>query len=167
MRRVPDLILYLAVFVLFGSVLLWVQSADWPVIVFGGGAALVLLALAAVAGRRRPVLLVGEASERVTAIGAALQEEGYDVCSCAGPSNRPCPVLRGRPCPLDERPMAAVICHEDGQLYAPCGAEFWVPFVVVEDRLAGEPERLGNAVRVGPGESAERVVGRMREVLAA
>jgi hypothetical protein len=167
MRRVPDLILYLAVFVLFGSVLLWVQSADWPVIVFGGGAALVLLALAAVAGRRRPVLLVGEASERVTAIGAALQEEGYDVCSCAGPSNRPCPVLRGRPCPLDERPMAAVICHEDGRLYAPCGVEFRIPFVVAEERFEGEPERFGRAARVGPEESAERVVSRMREVLAA
>ncbi len=167
MRRVPDLILYLAVFVLFGSVLLWVQSADWTVIVFGGAAAMVLVALAAVAGRRRPVLLVGDASERVASIGAALEEDGYDVCSCAGPSNRPCPVLRGRPCPLGERPMAAVICHADGRPYAPCGVEFRIPFVVVEELLEGEPERFGSAARVGPGESSERVVSRMRELLAA
>jgi hypothetical protein len=167
MRRAPDLILYLAVFVLFGSVLLWVQSAEWPLIAVGGFASLVLVGLAALGARRRLVLLVGERSGRVDAIGAALEEAGYDVCSCAGPSNRPCPVLLGRRCPLSERPIAAMMCHPDGEPYAPCGMEFRVPSVIVEERLDGTLRHEGAVARMGPHDGPARLVTRMQDLLAA
>jgi hypothetical protein len=166
MRRIPDLLLYIAVFVLFGSVLLWVQSAGWPLLVFGAFASLLIAGLAAFADRHRTVLVVGEPSASVASIDDALEEAGYDVRSCAGPANRPCPVLQGRRCPLGERPIAALVYRPAiGGRYAPCGSEFRIPSVIVEERLVDEPEPIGSYARVGLDHGADHVVRVMQGLL--
>jgi hypothetical protein len=167
MRRMPDLILYVAVFVLFGSVLLWVQSAGWPLLIFGAFAALLVVALAGLGTRRRTVLVVGEPSANVRSIDRALEDAGYEVCSCAGPANRPCPVLQGRHCPLGDRPVAALVYHPGlhGR-YAPCGSDLHVPVVVVEDRLDEQPEPVGGVAQVGLDRGVGHVVGRMQDLIA-
>ena len=166
MRRMPDLLLYVAAFVLFGSVLLWVESAGWPLVIFGAFAALLVVAIVALDARHRTVLVVGEPSPSVSSIDHALEDAGYEVCSCAGPGNRPCPVLNGRRCPLGERPIAALIYHPGlGGRYAPCGSEFRIPSVIVEERLAAEPEPVGRYARVGLDHGADHVVTTMRGLL--
>jgi hypothetical protein len=169
MRRTTDLLMYVAVFVLFGAVLLWVESAGWPLVTFGAFAAALLVVLVLLGARRRTVLLVGERSNQLETIERALERAGYEVCSCAGPANRPCPVLQGRHCPLAERPLAAIVYRptDDGGRYAPCGPEFRVPSVIVEERLEREPEALGTIARVGLDHGADHVVRRMQELLAA
>src|SRR3972149_10029388 len=125
MRWRDELGLYLATFVLFGAVLLLADEATWPlVVVFGALAVLLIGAMAWRTARVPTVLVVGSASEEVEALDEALEYAGYEVCTCAGPANRPCPVFQGRDCPLAERPVAALIYPPVGSpaRYAPRGA---------------------------------------------
>jgi hypothetical protein len=77
-------------------------------------------------------------------------------------------VLQGRHCPLTERPIAALIHHASvGGRYAPCGAEFRIPSVIVEERLDAEPEPVGAVAHVGLDRGPDHVLKRMRDLLAA
>jgi hypothetical protein len=165
-----EFVLYLGVFVLFGAVLLWADKATWPVVAaFGGLTAILLVALVWQATRRRTVLLVGEPSDRVDRIGRALEEAGYEVCSCAGPGNRPCPVLLGRDCPISDRPLAALISRSVGDLAppAPCGPALGVPAVVIQERTQAEPEIVGVFTPTGMERTAGRTIDVLEDLLAA
>jgi hypothetical protein len=169
MRR-GIVVLYLGTFILFGAVVLWAERAAWPLVpLFGAFALLLVAALALDSGRGRTVLVVGERSEGVESIDRALEGDGYEVCSCAGPGNRPCPVFQGRGCPLGERPLAAVIYHPAGDRgrYAPCGRALGVRALIVEEHLDTEAERIGPVARVGLDHDPDRVVRTMRALLAS
>ena len=169
MRWRTELVLYVVVFVLFGALLLWVGEATAAVVaLFGAFSVALLVVTVASLKRRRAVLVVGEGSE-VERIDRALERVGYDVCSCAGPANRPCPVFSGRSCPIGERPLAALIYHPAGAgaRYAPCGAALRVPAVLVEERADAEPDVAGRYARVGFDGGTDRVIRTMEELLAA
>jgi hypothetical protein len=169
MRWRTELVLYLAVFVLFGALLLWVEEATVAVAVFFAAFAVALfIVVALVVTRRRAVLVVGQGSE-VETIDRALERAGYDVCSCAGPANRPCPVLSGRSCPIADRPLAALIYRpaDETARYAPCGSALRVPAVIVEERSGVEPAVAGTYARVGLDAGTDGVIRTMEELLAA
>jgi hypothetical protein len=134
---------YGAAVLVFAAVILWAADAPGAVaLTFFALSAALLAAMLATIERRRTVLLVGErpgAPELalIEAFGAA----GYGVCRCYGPSNRPCPALRGLACPAwSDRPTAAVILRREGEIGAvpPCGSALLVPSVEVH----GEPSRV-------------------------
>jgi hypothetical protein len=170
MRARTEFGLYLAVVVAFGGVVMWAEDATAPVaILFVVSACAVAIALALLGRRRRTVLLVGESSEGVERIGRALERAGFDPCRCAGPANRPCPVLRGGVCPIPERPIAALIYRpETGTArYAPCGPSLRVPAVVVEERMDDEAVVEGRFAHVGLDRGTDGVVRALEDVLAA
>ena len=170
MRWRNELVLYLATFVLFGAVLLWADEATWPVVVVFGLLAVLLIGAMAWRTARVPrVLVVGPASEEVEALDEALEYAGYEVCTCAGPANRPCPVFQGRDCPLAERPVAALIYRPVGSTgrCAPCGRALHVPSVIVEQQLEAEPAVVGSMARVGLDRGPDRVVRTMEDLLTA
>ncbi|HZD16657.1 MAG TPA: hypothetical protein VE669_00800 [Actinomycetota bacterium] len=170
MRWRSELVLYLATFVLFGAVLLWADEATWPVVVLFGVLAVLLLATFAWRTARVPrVLVVGMDSEELEELDDALEFAGYDVCTCAGPANRPCPVFQGQPCPIAERPVAALIYRPAGSTgrYAPCGRALRVPSMIVEQHLEDEPAVVGTTARVGLDRGPDRVVRTMEDLLAA
>lgn len=168
MRWRSELVLYLATFVLFGAVLLWADEATWPVVtVFGVLAVLLLGVMAWRAAHVPKVLVVGMDSEEVEELDEALEFAGYEVCTCAGPANRPCPVFQGRPCPLRDRPIAALIYRPTDATgrYAPCGRAFRIPSVIVEQHLEAEPAVVGSMARVGLDRGPDRVVRTMEDLL--
>lgn len=170
MRWRSELVLYLATFVVFGAVLLWAGEATRSiVVVFGVLAGLLLLVLAWRAAHVPRVLVVGTDEDRLRDLDEALEAAGYEVCTCRGPANRPCPVFRGRDCPLGERPVAALIYRPAGAAgrYAPCGRALHVPAVIVEEHLDAEPTVAGRMARVGLDRGADRVVRTMEDLLAA
>lgn len=170
MRWKGELVLYLGTFVLFGAVLLWADEATWPVVVlFGILATLLIAAMAWRAARAPRVLVVGSASREVEALDEALEYAGYEVCTCAGPANRPCPVFQGRDCPIAERPVAALIYRPAGTTgrYAPCGRALRVPSVIVEQHFEVEPVTGGSMARVGFDRGPDRVVRTMEDLLTA
>jgi len=154
--------------VAFGAVLLWAEEATWPVVVFGVLAGLLLLALAWRAAHVPKVLVVGGDEAHLRELEDALEGVGYEVCTCAGPANRPCPVFQGRDCPLGERPVAALIYRPAGAAgrYAPCGRALRVPSVIVEEHLDAEPAVAGRVARVGLDRGPDRVVRTMEDLLA-
>jgi hypothetical protein len=170
MRGRTEFALYLLVVALFGGVVLWAEDATAPVVIlFGVFVGLLAIAMVVFVTRPRTVLVVGEPSDEVERIGRALEDAGYETCTCAGPANRPCPVLRGGVCPIRERPLAALIFHPAGARgrYAPCGPALRVPAVVVEERMEAEPVVSGRFAHVGLDRGADRVVRTMDDLLAA
>ena len=169
MRWRTELVLYVGVFALFGAVLLWLQDATLPITVLFGGAMLTLLAVLTWKVLHVPrVLVVGANSPDIERLDDALELAGYDVCRCAGPWNRPCPVFAGMPCPLGERPTAAIVFRMQGETgrMAPCGAAFRVPEVLVDEHLEAEPATIGSMTRMGADLGTDRLVGEMEKLLA-
>jgi len=127
----------------FGGAILWAADASGAVVVtfFVLSAALLAVMLTTVR-RRAMVLLVGEQPEAPElALIEAFGNAGYGVCRCYGPSNRPCPALRGLPCPAwTDRPAAAVILRHEGETgpIPPCGSALLVPSVQTRE----EPGRV-------------------------
>lgn len=163
-----ELVLYSGTFVLFAGVLLWAGDATLPVVLIAGGLLVVLIGVAAWQVQRVPrVLVVGQRSAQVDRLEDAVERAGYEVDRCGGPSNRPCPVFRGRPCPLAERPLAAIVYRADGEhgRYAPCGAAFRIPEVIAEEHLDAEPAIIGRMVRIGFDRGSDRVVREMEQLL--
>ena len=163
-----ELVLYLGTFVLFAGVVLWAEEATLPIVLIGGGLLAVLVAVAAwQIGHVQRVLVVGQASTQMERLEEAVERAGYEVCWCCGPSNRPCPVFRGKPCPLAERPLAAIVYRTEGERarYAPCGGAFRIPEVIVEEHLDAEPETVGRMARMGFDRGPDRVVREMEQLL--
>lgn len=163
-----EFLLYLGTFALFAAVLLWADDAGLALVVVAAALFAAILVFAAWQIRRsRKVLVVGDASPQTRALEDAVERAGYEVCWCAGPSNRPCPVFRGEPCPLHERPAAAIVFRAAGEhgRYAPCGEALRVPEVLVEEYLEAPPERVGSVVREGFDRGPDRVVRDMEQLL--
>lgn len=171
MRLRHEWAVYLGVFLLFAGIVLVADKASGPSIAvfFVGAAALVLLMLT---GLRRPspVLLVGERDAApVEPLESALDDAGFEVWRCAGPSNSPCPVFLGKRCPLGERPAAAIICRDAGDTspIAPCGRALLVPALAVEAGSAREPEFAGRDARVGWDRGSDEVIQVLEGLLVA
>jgi len=169
MRWRSEFTLYLGAMALFAGVVLWAQEAPPAVLaVFGG----MFLALVAVfvwrVARPRRVLVVGSPSSDLGRLDATLEALGYEVRRCAGPGNRPCPVFQGHPCPMTDRPVAAIVFRDEGEVgrYAPCGAAFGIPEVIVEEHLDAEPATVGRMTRVGFDHGPDRVIAAMEKMLA-
>ena len=155
-----DLLLYGAVFVLFGGVVLWATDAPSEIIVVSAlAAAVLLLVLAALVDGRRRMLVVGETEEQ-RPIALAFEGAGYEVWECAGPENGSCPVEVGKPCPMHDRPQAVVIVRHEGEIHAlaPCAKALRVPALAVEEGSDREPEFAGRFARVGAERGTEAVV---------
>jgi len=168
MRWRSEFTLYLGAFAVFAGVVLWAQGAS-PVMlwVFGGLFLLLLAAFVWQVARPRRDLVVGSSSPALGALDGTLEALGYEVRRCAGPENRPCPVFQGHPCPMTERPVAAIVFREEGAVgkYAPCGAAFSVPEVIVEENLNAEPATIGGITRLGSDQGSDRVIVAMEEML--
>jgi hypothetical protein len=155
-----EFLLYGAVVAVFGGVVLWATDAPgeiWVATAIAAG--VLLLVLATMAESRRRMLVVGEtADERPVAL--AFEAAGYEVWECAGPAEGPCPALSGKPCPMHDRPTAAVIVRHEGEVGAlpPCGTALRVPALAVEEGSDREPEFAGRVARVGARRGAEAVV---------
>lgn len=169
MNARSELVLYLGTFVLFTGVLLWADEATLPIVLIAGGLLAVLVAVAAWQIRHvQRILVVGQASAQMDRLEEAVERAGYEVCWCGGPSNRPCPVFRGKQCPLAERPLAAIVYRAEGERarYAPCGAALRIPEVIVEEHLDADPETVGRTARMGLDRGPDRVVREMEQLLA-
>jgi hypothetical protein len=169
MRWRSEFTLYLGAFALFAGVVLWAEGAPAAVLgVFGVLFLVLLVAFVWQVGRARRVLVVGSPSPELGRLDATLEALGYEVRRCAGPSNRPCPVFEGHPCPMSDRPVAAIVFREPGETgrYAPCGAAFAVPEVIVEEHLDAEPATIGRMARIGFDRGPERVVVAMEKMIA-
>ena len=163
-----ELTLYLGAIALFAGVVLWAQDAPAMALWIFGALFVVLLGLFVwqVVHTRR-VLVVGRSSAELERLDATLDALGYEVRRCAGPANRPCPVFQGHPCPLTERPVAAIVFRGEGEVgrYAPCGAAFAVPEVIVEEHLDVEPATVGRMARVGADRDPDRIIVAMEQML--
>ena len=168
MRWQKEFTLYLGAIAVFAGVVLWAQGAS-PVVltVFGGLFLVMLAALVWRVARPHRVLVVGSPSPALGALDGTLEALGYEVRRCAGPSNRPCPVFQGHPCPMTERPVAAIVFREVGEVgrYAPCGAAFSIPEVIVEEHLDAEPATVGRMTRVGFDHGPDPVIVAMEKML--
>lgn len=169
MRWRSEFTLYLGAIAVFAGVVLWAEGAS-PVVlaVFGGLFVILLVAFVWQVARPRRVLVVGTPSPALGALDGTLEALGYEVRRCAGPANRPCPVFQGHPCPMTERPVAAIVFRGEGEVgrYAPCGEAFLVPEVIVEEHLDVEPATVGRMTRLGSDQGPERVIVAMEEMLA-
>ena len=168
MRWRSELTLYLGAIALFAGVVLWAQGApSWVLWVFGVVFVLLAGIFAWQAIRVRRVVVVGSPSPDLGRLDATLEAMGYEVRRCAGPSNRPCPVFQGHPCPMTDRPVAAIVFRDEGEMgrYAPCGAAFGIPEVIVEEHLEAEPAMVGPMARVGADHGPDRVIITMEKML--
>ena len=169
MRWRSEFTLYLGAIALFAGVVLWAQGVPPAVLAVFGGLFLLLLAVFVwQVARPRRVLVVGSPSPELGRLDATLEAIGYEVRRCAGPSNRPCPVFQGHPCPMTDRPVAAIVFREQGEVgrYAPCGAAFGIPEVIVEEHLDAEPATVGRTTRVGANHGPEPVIVAMEKMIA-
>lgn len=169
MRWRSEFTLYLGAIAIFAGVVLWARGASPVMLAFFGGLFVVLLvAFVWQVARPRRVLVVGGGSQALGALDGTLEDLGYEVRRCAGPTNRPCPVFQGHPCPMTERPVAAIVFrgHDEVGRYAPCGAAFSVPEVIVEEHLGAEPATVGRMTRLGIDEGSDRIIVAMEEMLA-
>lgn len=171
MRLRNEWVMYLGVFLLFAGIVLVADRASGPLIaVFFVGAAALLLIMLAGLRRPSPILLVGErGAAPVEPLENALDEAGFEIWRCAGPSNRPCPVFLGERCPLSERPAAAVICRDakDTSPIAPCGRALLVPALAVETGSARELEFAGRDARIGWDRGPDEVIHVLENLLVA
>lgn len=164
-----EFVAYIGVFLLFAAVVLVAEKASGALIaVFFAGAAVLVLVMLAGLRRPAPILLVGERDTApVRPLGAALDEAGFEVWRCAGPSNSPCPVFLGERCPLADRPAAAIICRDAGDTspLAPCGQALLIPALAVEAGSSREPEFAGRDARIGWDRGADEVVRVLEDLL--
>jgi hypothetical protein len=163
---------YGAAVLLFGGVVLWAGDATWPVILTFFGLGVGLLVLLWASARRAPrVLLVGERADAPARdLVEALGDAGYDCCRCAGPRNRPCPVLFGGSCPAAaDRPVAAVILRhpDDTGPLPPCGQALLVPAIAAEEGSTVSAEVSGRNARVGLGFGPDPIVRTLEDLLVA
>ena len=169
MRWRSEFTLYLGAFALFAGVVLWAQDATPVVLAVFAGLFLVLLAVFVwqVTHVHR-VLVVGSPSPELGRLDETLESLGYEVRRCAGPANRPCPVFQGHPCPMTERPVAAIVFREEDEVgrYAPCGAAFRIPEVVVEEHMEAEPATVGQVTRLGFDHGPDPVIVAMEKMIA-
>ncbi len=136
MRWFDEYLGLLAAASLFGAAVLW--AAGTPVaaqVAFLGLSAASLAIMAWRVVRTPRVLLVGEPPGRPRyRLREALDDAGYGLRVCAGPEERPCPVLQGKPCPVRGRPRAALILRRPGDRgpLPPCGEALGVRIGTVE-----------------------------------
>ena len=157
----------------FGAVVAWASGAPWPVT----ATAAVLSAIGLLGGlgawaresHAAPrVLLVGESrGRRQWAIRAFLGDDGMRVCRCPGPHARACPVLAGRPCPVAEHPLAAVVMEGgSGPVSTPC-ALLGIPVVAVDEASAEGTVIAGDQARVGLARGPWEVTRALRTLVGA
>jgi len=167
MRR--EYLMYGAVVVLFGGVVLWATEAPWQAVALAGVAAGALLLAGAVSVRPAPALIVvGERSgERLESLHRALDRAGYGVEICPGPENSPCPAEFGRPCPAHGRPIAALVIRHPDQAdpLPPCGRALQVAELAVEEASDREPELEGGYGRIGIERGTSEVLGTLDRLL--
>lgn len=171
MPKANEWLAYGAAILLFGAVVLWADEAEWPVIAVFAALAAALLLIMAFPRRTPRVVVVGERTEiPVSPLRGTLGEAGFDVCTCAGPVGRPCPVTLGRACSIGERrPVAAVIFRrpdETGPL-PPCSRALFVPSLSVEEGSTRLPEFAGRYARVGWERGPDAVVKTLERLLVA
>jgi hypothetical protein len=169
MRWRSEFTLYLGAIALFAGVVLWAQGAPPAMLaVFIGLFVMLLAAFAWQAARVQRVLVVGNPSPELGRLDGTLEALGYEVRRCAGPANRPCPVFQGHPCPMTERPVAAIVFREKGEVgsYAPCGAAFGIPEVIVEEHLDVEAATVGRMTRVEANRGPDSVIVAMEKMIA-
>lgn len=93
-----------------------------------------------------------------------LDEVGYRIRECAGPSARPCPVLRGGACPYSKKSFASALIYVDaGSLGAPpCGSAVAAPeLLIAQDSF--EPASFGSGGgHIGANQDPDNVVSAIR-----
>ncbi len=163
-----EFLAYIAVFVLFGAVLLWAGDATLPVVLFFAGLASAILLVAIAGIRRAPrLLVVGERPGEPHPLRDVFDGAYFETWECPGPADRPCPVHLGKPCPISERPVAAVIyrrADEAGPM-APCGKALRVPTLLVEEGTERRPEVAGRDARVGWERGPDAVLATLDELV--
>jgi hypothetical protein len=117
-------------------------------------------------------LVVGDAEP--SALKAALEEEGWAVSACGGPSAvGSCPVMRGQPCALRQSVDVAVVYVGGGGSTGPsmswpllrCAADGGAPAVVALEGRLDAPRYEGTRAAVGALRGPVAIVGAIREVV--
>jgi hypothetical protein len=129
-----------------------------------------LLAVAAIRNSRTPkVLLVGERSEPgVIELQNALDNGGFGIQTCSGPTAKPCPALNGGFCPIGGHPVGAVIYDPvfyDGPI-PPCGPALRIPAVTVQEGSDWEPVVGDRSAFVGTGAGTDAVTSTVRRLVS-
>lgn len=156
----------------FGAVAMAAAGAGWlPVAAFAAISAVLLLMVLGRALVTPRVVLVGDpdgpAGGRLGGMTKALEDAGFAVRACPGPTHRPCPVLQGNPCPLLGGGSAVVVFHPatySGPV-PPCGLALALPQLTVEDRSNRDPDVKEGWARVGGDQGPEAAIATLRALL--
>lgn len=147
----------------FAAVVAWTSGMSAYVIAGFAVLGVVLLGVMAWRMSTAPtVLLVGKKhEEHVEEIDRALDDAGFAVRSCPGPTERACPVFFGEPCPVHVEPFATVEFAPHGYTgrAAPCEDVFHVPTLHI---LGGDDASTGT----GGARGAREVVAALKRVIA-
>jgi hypothetical protein len=163
-----EFLMYGAVVVAFGGVVLWATDASPSIVVLLALAAAALLLPLTWLGRGRERMLVVAETGVERPLANAFEAAGFEVWECTGPAEGACPALAGKPCPMHDRPLAAVIVRHEGETrgLAPCGTALRVPALAVEEGSDREPEVVGRVARVGAGRGVDQVLETVDRLVA-
>lgn len=140
----------------FGAVAMGATGANWAWVALLLGCAGLLAVMVGRAIVTPRILLVGDADggqgmRRPGALEQALEDAGFGICTCAGPTYRHCPVLAGGTCPVQVGASAVVVFHPAG--YAgpvpPCGLALGLPELTIEEASLLPPRIVGQQGQIG------------------
>lgn len=156
----------------FGAIVVAAEGAHWAVVAsFATLAALLCLAVLVKAVVTPRVVLVGDPDGpnggRLQAITQALDDAGFGVRSCDGPTHHPCPVLRGNPCPVHGHASAVVVFHPKSYSgpVPPCGEALGLPQLTIEDRSHREPEVNPRKAHIGGAKGPDAAIAALTTLI--
>jgi hypothetical protein len=136
MRWSDEWWLYVGTIVMFAGVVIWGTTAPPSVPLAIAAAGLVLLLIGVLRARATDrILVVGpRRTEAIDLVDETLDDAGYEVISCDGPSVRPCPAEAGGECRVHARVSGVVIVRSDqpDERPAPCGRVLHVPAIAID-----------------------------------
>jgi len=150
----------------FGAVVVAASGAHWAVVMLFAVTAVLFLLRAMWRAVLTPrILVVGDpdgpgGSRRLGALEQALEDAGFAVTCCSGPSHHACPVLEGRPCPLEGR-ASGVVVHHAATYTGPipeCGHALGLPELCIDEGSAVGAEIGDGEGHIGSGRAVAEAV---------
>lgn len=152
-----------------GAAIAWTAGASgYAIVAFLVIGVAFLAAMAYRASTAETVLLVGPQRDvAIDALERELDRAGFAVATCEGPSERPCPVFHGQPCPIRATLSATMVWSPSGYdgPAPPCGFVFGVPTVTMHQGLESEPWRSNGDAHVGSTHGAVEAVHTLTDLV--
>lgn len=174
MRTGDGLVALLGAMLAFGAVAVGFEDGtNWAVVATMATAAAGLFLVAAFRVLVTPrILLVGDpdgpSGGRLQVMTEALEEDGFAVRSCAGPTHGGCPVLDGKPCPVGGL-LSGVVVYHPADYTGPvpnCGRALHLPELTIEADSDREPEVARDTALVGAARGPETAVRALHAIVA-